>query len=190
MRGTRPCVRRLVPHRRAIEYVTAHLKTDGSAEARVRRTIDAFFAYAQDHPLAWRILFQESTGDVEIVEAHRRIQSGAHMIGAASLARELRIELTDDRGGHVKIEMLGELWGSALKGLARWWYDRSDVPARTLATSACSCRARSRSLSPRRSSYCVPPVSHQSDGPTSSRTFSRISRSPSSEREMSRGHTP
>jgi len=113
---------------RAIEYVTAHLKTGGSAEARIRCTIEAFFAYAQDHPFAWRILFQESTGDAEIVEAHRRIQSGAHMIGAASLARELRIELTDDRGGQVKIEMLGELWGSALKGLARWWYGRSDVP--------------------------------------------------------------
>ena len=35
---------------RAIEYVTAHLKTDGSAEARVRRTIDAFFGYAQEIP--------------------------------------------------------------------------------------------------------------------------------------------
>jgi AcrR family transcriptional regulator len=113
---------------RAIEYVTARLKTDGSAEARMQRTIDAFFGYAQDHSFAWRILFQESTGDAEIVEAHRRIQSGAHMIGAASLARELGIELADNRGEHVKIEMLGELWGSALKGLARWWYDRSDIP--------------------------------------------------------------
>jgi AcrR family transcriptional regulator len=113
---------------RAIKYVTAHLKTDGSAEARIQRMIAAFFGYAQEHPFAWRMLFQESTGDAEIVEAHRRIQSGAHMIGAASLARELGIELANDRGEQVKIEMLGELWGSALKGLARWWYDRSDVP--------------------------------------------------------------
>jgi hypothetical protein len=44
------------------------------------------------------------------------------------LARELGMEPADDRGEQVKIEMLGELWGSALKGLARWWYDRSDVP--------------------------------------------------------------
>ncbi len=113
---------------RAIEYVTAHLKTDGSTEARIQRTLDAFFGYAQDHPFAWRILFQESTGDAEIVEAHRRIQSGAHIVGAASLARELGMGPADDRGEQVKIEMLGELWGSALKGLARWWYDRSDVP--------------------------------------------------------------
>jgi AcrR family transcriptional regulator len=113
---------------RAIEYVTARLKTEGSAETRIQRTIDAFFGYAQEHPFAWRMLFQESIGDTEIVEAHRRIQSGAHMIGAASLVRELGIELADDESEQVKIEMLGELWGSALKGLARWWYDRSDVP--------------------------------------------------------------
>ena len=121
---------------RAIEYVTAHLKTDGGAEARVRRTIDAFFGYAQEHPFAWRMLFQESTGDAEIIKAHRRIQSEAHMVGAASLARELGMEPADDRGEQVKIEMLGELWGSALKGLARWWYDRSDVPRTELVEVA------------------------------------------------------
>jgi hypothetical protein len=43
------------------------------------RTIDAFFGYAQEHPFAWRMLFQESTGDAEIIKAHRRIQSEAHM---------------------------------------------------------------------------------------------------------------
>ena len=121
---------------RAIEYVTAHLKPDGSAEARVRRTIDAFFGYAQEHPFAWRMLFQESTGDAEIIKAHRRIQSEAHMVGAASLARELGMEPADERGEQVKIEMLGELWGSALKGLTRWWYDRSDVPRTELVEVA------------------------------------------------------
>jgi len=121
---------------RAIEYVTARLKTDGSAEDRIRRTIDAFFRYAQDHPFAWRMLFQESTADAEIVEVHRRIQSEAHMIGAASLARELGMGPAEDRGEQVKVEMLGELWGSALKGLARWWYDRSDVPRAELVEVA------------------------------------------------------
>ena len=100
------------------------------------RTIDAFFGYAQEHPFAWRMLFQESTGDAEIIKAHRRIQSEAHMVGAASLARELGMEPADDRGEQVKIEMLGELWGSALKGLARWWYDRSDVPRTELVEVA------------------------------------------------------
>jgi AcrR family transcriptional regulator len=49
----------LLERDRAIEYVTAHLKPDGSAEAQVRRTIDAFFGYAQEHPFAWRMLFHE-----------------------------------------------------------------------------------------------------------------------------------
>jgi hypothetical protein len=36
----------------------------------------------------------------------------------------------------LKIEMLAELWGSALKGLARWWYDRRDVPRAELVSAA------------------------------------------------------
>lgn len=121
---------------RAIEYVTSHLKADGSAEDRFRRAVDAFFGYAQDHPFAWRMLFQESTGDAKIVEAHRRIQSEAHMVGAASLASELGVGEANDRSEQLKIEMLGELWGSALKGLARWWYNRRDVPRTELVTVA------------------------------------------------------
>jgi AcrR family transcriptional regulator len=113
---------------RAVEYVTARLKNDDPAEVRMWRTIDAFFSYAENHPFAWRMLFQESTGDPEIVEAHRRIQARAHIVGVTSAARELGMGSGDDRDEQVKIEMLGELWGSALKGLARWWYDRRDVP--------------------------------------------------------------
>ena len=121
---------------RAVEHVTARLKDDDPADVRMWRTIDAFFGYAEDHPFAWRMLFQESTGDPEIVEAHRRIQARAHMVGAASVARELGMGSADNRDEQEKIEMLGELWGSALKGLARWWYDRRDVPRAKLVSVA------------------------------------------------------
>ncbi|MDQ3923278.1 MAG: TetR/AcrR family transcriptional regulator [Actinomycetota bacterium] len=121
---------------RAVEHVTARLKADGPASVRIWRAIDAFFNYAEEHPFAWRMLFRESTGDVEIIEAHRQIQAGAHMVGAASLARELSMKSAYDRDEQLKIEMLAELWGSALKGLARWWYDRRDVPRAELVSAA------------------------------------------------------
>jgi AcrR family transcriptional regulator len=121
---------------RAVEHVTARLKADAPADVRIWRTIDAFFNYAEEHPFAWRMLFRESTGDAEIVEAHRQIQAGAHMVGAASLARELSMKSAYDRDEQLKIEMLAELWGSALKGLARWWYDRRDVPRAELVSAA------------------------------------------------------
>ena len=121
---------------RAVEHVTARLKADAPADVRIWRTIDAFFNYAEEHPFAWRMLFRESTGDAEIVEAHRQIQAGAHMVGAASLARELSMKSAYDRDEQLKIEMLAELWGSALKGLARWWYDRCDVPREELVSAA------------------------------------------------------
>ena len=121
---------------RAVEHVTARLKADAPADVRIWRAIDAFFNYAEEHPFAWRMLFRESTGDAEIVEAHRQIQAGAHMVGAASLARELSMKSAYDRDEQLKIEMLAELWGSALKGLARWWYDRRDVPRAELVSAA------------------------------------------------------
>jgi AcrR family transcriptional regulator len=121
---------------RAVEHVTARLKADAPADVRIWRTIDAFFNYAEKHPFAWRMLFRESTGDADIVEAHRQIQAGAHMVGAASLARELSMKSAYDRDEQLKIEMLAELWGSALKGLARWWYDRRDVPRAELVSAA------------------------------------------------------
>ncbi len=46
------------------------------------------------------------------------------------------MESAADLGEQIKIEMLGELWGSALKGLARWWYNRSDVARIELVTVA------------------------------------------------------
>jgi hypothetical protein len=109
---------------------------DEPAEVRRWHTIDAFFSYAENHPFAWRMLFQESTGDPEIVEAHRRIQARAHIVGAASVARKLGMRSGDDRDEQLKIEMLDELWGSALKGLVRWWYDRRDVPRAELVSVA------------------------------------------------------
>lgn len=121
---------------RAVEHVTARLKADAPAAVRIWRAIDAFFNYAEEHPFAWRMLFRESTGDAEIVEAHRQIQAGAHMVGAASLARELSMKSAYDQDEQLKIEMLAELWGSALKGLARWWYDRRDVPRAELVSAA------------------------------------------------------
>jgi AcrR family transcriptional regulator len=121
---------------RAVEHVTAHLKADDPADVRIWRAVDAFFSYAEEYPFAWRMLFRESTGDAEIAEAHRRIQPGAHMAGAAWLARELGIESADGRDEQVNLEMLAELWGSALKGLARWWYDQRDVPRAELASAA------------------------------------------------------
>ena len=121
---------------RALEHVTARLKGDAPAGVRIWCAIDAFFSYAEEHPFAWRMLFRESTGDADIIEAHRRIQAGAHMVGATSLARELGMESAGDQDEQVKIEMLAELWGSALKGLARWWYDRRDVPRAELVSVA------------------------------------------------------
>jgi len=51
-------------------------------------------------------------------------------------ARELGMGSAGGQGEQVKSEMLAELWASALKGLAGWWYDRCDVPRAELVSVA------------------------------------------------------
>jgi AcrR family transcriptional regulator len=115
---------------REAEQLTADvgrvLTPEGSPRDRYGRAIEAFFTFVEERPYAWRMLFRESAGDAETVARHRAIQSEQHLAVARAFAAEDpgRPELADER----RLEMLAELWGTAVNGLARWWYERPDVP--------------------------------------------------------------
>lgn len=120
---------------RILEHVRAELTADGSPEERVARALDAFFAYVEAHPYAWRMLFRETAGDSETAAAQRRIQQEAHLAVAAMLASERGSRIATGRGKQLRLEMLAAVWGPAANGLARWWYDHPEVPrAQVVAT--------------------------------------------------------
>jgi len=41
----------------------AHLIGDEPAEVRIPRALDAWFAYVESHPYAWRMIFRDTSGD-------------------------------------------------------------------------------------------------------------------------------
>jgi hypothetical protein len=41
---------------------------DGTLQRRLPLMLDAWFAYVEGHPYAWRLLFRDTTGDLEIQE--------------------------------------------------------------------------------------------------------------------------
>jgi len=111
---------------------------DDPQEQRIARAFDAWFAYVQTHPYAWKMLFHDTTGepDVRAVHSEIRMQSRAALLPL--LAEELG---TEGSGGPVEadaLEMAWELLRSALQGLALWWHDHQYIPRSQVVATAMS----------------------------------------------------
>lgn len=115
------------------EHTRQHLTGAGTAAERVERAVDAVFAYVETHPFAWRLLFRESTGEPEIVEAHRRIQQQASEAIVKTLIADAAVAVADDEDDRERTAAaLGELLGGGMRGVARWWYDHREMPRERL----------------------------------------------------------
>jgi len=100
--------------------------SDGTLEQRLPPMLDAWFAYVESHPYAWRMLFLDTTGDPEVQELHRDLQARQRAADAAIL-RENIPTLTE-----AQIQPLAEVVRSSLTGLALWWQEHPQVERRIL----------------------------------------------------------
>jgi len=113
------------------EVWSEHMLTDTPAKQRVAGAFDAWFAYVEAHPYAWRMLFRETTGDPEIEAMHRDVAAASRAAVMPLLARELPASAEAEA-----IEMTWEAVRGVLQGLALWWYEHRDVPrAQVVATA-------------------------------------------------------
>jgi AcrR family transcriptional regulator len=102
----------------------------------VRNSIDAFFAFVEDHPHSWRLIFVEAPADPELAAAQGEVlanttRATTNMIAAIpawKLSRPIARELADP--------MLAEGIRSALTGLARWWWHHRDTPREDIVAIA------------------------------------------------------
>jgi AcrR family transcriptional regulator len=113
-----------------------HLAGDEPPAVRIPRALDAWFAYVESHPYAWRMIFRDTTGDPGVQAAHRAIQAESSA-GLLPLLETLpgaeAIAGSDER---VAREMAIELMRSAIAGLALWWYDHREVPREQVVAAA------------------------------------------------------
>jgi len=114
----------------------AHLQAEGPAEQRIPRALDAWFAYVESHPYAWRMIFRDTTGDAEVQAAHRAIQAESSRGLLPLLATLPGAETIAGPGGEVAREMVIELMRSAIAGLALWWYEHREVPREQVVAAA------------------------------------------------------
>jgi AcrR family transcriptional regulator len=96
--------------------------------ARIRAGVDAFFAFVEKSPYAWRMLFRDPPTDPAILSTYRRIHaqatSGIAIFLRASAPDSVLASPDADR----ELEMFAEMLKMAQNGLAVWWYEHRDVP--------------------------------------------------------------
>lgn len=103
----------------------------------IHANVEAFFAFVEAHPGAWRMLFRDAPSDPEIGALHRQIQSAATVRLAETLvARAGPLALSAEVPDEQASLMLAELGKSALNGLAAWWWTHPDIDRATVVAVA------------------------------------------------------
>jgi AcrR family transcriptional regulator len=114
----------LAKHRdELLSGVSEGFDPDTAIEAQLPAIIDAWFAYVEEHPYAWRMLFRDTTGDPQIQAFHRELHDSARSLTVALIASQRPRSLPV-----AEIEPLAELIRSATTGLALWWLEHPDTP--------------------------------------------------------------
>jgi AcrR family transcriptional regulator len=104
-------------------------------EQRIPRAIDAWFAYVETHPYAWRMLFRDTTGEPEVQAIHEEVIARSRAAIMPLFLRERGIEDATETDSET-LAMAWEVMRAALQGLALWWYEHQHVPrAQVVATA-------------------------------------------------------
>src|SRR4051794_27740235 len=91
--------------------------------ARMAAVVDAWFAYVESHPFAWRMLFRETSGDPDIEAMHAEVAAASR----AALLPLVASEPAAAGASPAQIEMLWEVVRGVLQSLALWWYEHREV---------------------------------------------------------------
>jgi AcrR family transcriptional regulator len=130
-------------HRRLLERHFAelrsiwseHLPGDEPLQERFHRALDAWFAYVQSHPYAWRMLFRDTSGEPGIDAIRQEVAEESKARLLPLIAEEPG--LADVVGGDDRaLELAWAALRSLIQGLALWWYDNQDVPRTQVVATA------------------------------------------------------
>jgi len=108
--------------------VTAAITAADSEEERLRAGVDAFLAFVEERPVAWRLLFR-NVGDPDIAEAFSRLQQEVSGTIAALMAATAPRRFRDAEPDFEQAtEMMAQQLTGAVQSLANWWDDHRAVP--------------------------------------------------------------
>jgi len=118
-----------------LREVGERITGQGDARERMRQTIEAVFAYAEEHPDSWRLLFGNTAhGDEDVDAAARRAHSNRVVAVSALLAADARRAGLDPASAQA--EAMVEMLIAALRGGAEWGRERPRVSREQLVDAA------------------------------------------------------
>jgi AcrR family transcriptional regulator len=103
--------------------ISANVTGDSPLATQLPAILDAWFAYVEEHPYAWKLLFRDTTGDPEIQAFHQELHASARNLTASLIESREEIVFPPE-----EIEPLAELIRSATTGLALWWLEHPEIP--------------------------------------------------------------
>ncbi|MGC9538891.1 TetR/AcrR family transcriptional regulator [Streptomyces sp. UG1] len=118
-----------------IAQVGAGISGSGGPRHRMRATIEAFFAFAEQYPAARAVLYDHTDeGDAEIEVVRRGYWDTRVKAVTAMLGEDLERVGVDPAS--VEAELTVELLINGLNGLARWWLRHPQTRRTTLVATA------------------------------------------------------
>lgn len=108
--------------------VTAAITSADGEEERLRAGINAFLAFVEERPVAWRLLFR-NVGDPDIAEAFAQLQDEVSRTIAALMVANAPPEFRSAEPDFEQAtEMMAQQLTGAVQSLANWWDDHRAVP--------------------------------------------------------------
>jgi AcrR family transcriptional regulator len=121
--------------RTLLKYLSAALGSAGMTEDRWRAAFDAFFAFVEQQPLGWRLLFPNHPPlDAEAAEEYRRVRGESNRMLASLLAADARRAGLEP--GTVRARAVFAIHRDALVAAARWWQGHPEVTRDEIVDSA------------------------------------------------------
>jgi AcrR family transcriptional regulator len=118
-----------------VEYIGGRITGSGTAERRMRSTLDAYFSFAETNPAARRLLFDRTNeDDPEIRTVRQGIRESRTRAVTALLAGDIRSVGVDP--GEPIAEAMVELLITGMDGVAQWWERNPGMPKSTLVEGA------------------------------------------------------
>lgn len=122
-------------HATLLSHLRETLTADAAMRERIEATFDAYLAFAEHRPLAWKLLFPAHPPvDPDVAGDHRRCRAESNRLFAAMLAPDAK------RAGIEPSSPVGQaifaIHQSALRGMVTWWQSHPDVPREELVQAA------------------------------------------------------
>ncbi len=104
------------------------LDESSSAEDSLRTALDSFFAFVEERPSAWKLLFRDPPAEPAIAEACAALREKASAAVAERLRRHPAAQAAGLTVSDPEITLAAEFLIAGMVGVASRWYSRHDAP--------------------------------------------------------------